>query len=72
MSEQHADDKILHQDAVEDVVDDELKRSSDVTALTDIAAAAGSAPTKTEYDALVVSHNKVLEVLRDSGLIPSA
>lgn len=65
------DDKILHQDAVEEVIGDELVAASDVGLLADVAVAAGSAPTKAEYDVLVARVNKVLEVLRDSGLIPS-
>lgn len=65
------DDKILHQDETEEVIDDRLKSASDVGVLANQVVAAGAAPTKAEYDALVASHNKVLETLRDSGLIPT-
>lgn len=64
------DDKILHQDATEEVIDDRLEDSSDVGVLVNVPAAA-AAPTQGEFNALVTSHNKVLETLRDSGLIPT-
>lgn len=75
------DNLIPHEDAVRDVVDSELTRASDVTALTDITAAVavGSAFSQAEVNAVVTKlnavitqQNKILEVLRDSGLIPSA
>jgi hypothetical protein len=65
------DRSVPHEDAHRGVVKDELKRGSDVGVLANQVVAAGAAPTKAEYDALVTSHNKVLEVLRDSQLIPT-
>lgn len=70
-SGQEPGDKVLHQDAVEEVIDDQLERTSNVGVLANVPAAA-AAPTKAEYDALATSHNSVLQVLRDAGLIPSA
>lgn len=67
-----ADTHVPHEDAHREVIDEQLERASDVGVLADQAAAAGANPTKAEYDALVASHNSVLEVLRDAGLIPIA
>lgn len=68
---QHEGDIIPHQDQVEEVIDDQLKRTSAVGVLPNRAVAAGANPTKAEYDTLVASHNSVLQVLRDAGLIPT-
>jgi len=65
------DRNVPHEAGVAAAATDQLKRGSDVGVLANIAVAVGSAPTKAEYDALVVSHNKVLEVLRDTQLIPT-
>lgn len=65
------DKTVPHEAAHRGVVKDELKRGSDVGVLADRVVAAGANPTKAEFDALVASHNKVLEVLRDSQLIPT-
>jgi hypothetical protein len=69
--QQQPGDRILHQNAVEDVVDDQLERASDEGVMADVAAAV-AAPTQAEFNALQESHNKVLGVLRDAGLIPTA
>lgn len=66
-----ADSTVPHQSEHRDLIKDQLRRGSDVVAIADHTAAAGANPTKAEYDALVVKFNKVLEVLRDTGLIPS-
>lgn len=75
------DDKILHQDAVEEVVDDHLGRASDQTALTDLTAAVavGSSFVQAEVNAVVTKvnavitqQNAILGVLRDANLLPSA
>jgi len=66
------DHHVPHEDAHREVIDEQLERSSDVAVIADHTAAAGANPTKAEYDALVVKFNKVLETLRDSGLIPTA
>lgn len=66
------DRTVPHEDAHRALILDALKRGSDVVALPDRVVAAGANPTKAEFDALVTSHNKVLEVLRDTGLIPAA
>ena len=65
------DKHVPHEAAQREVVKDGLKAGSDVGVLANITVAAGAAPTKAEYDTLVTSHNKVLEVLRDSQLIPT-
>lgn len=66
------DHHVPHEDEQREVIDEQLARSSDVGVLADQEPAAGANPTKAEYDDLIVSHNKVLEVLRDAGLIPTA
>lgn len=65
------DRNVPHEAEVREVVKEGLTAGSDVGVLANIAVAAGANPTKAEYDALVTSHNKVLEVLRDTGLIPT-
>lgn len=65
------DNRVTHEAAHREVVKDGLRAGSDVGVLANIAVAVGSAPTKAEFDALVASHNKVLEVLRDAELIPT-
>lgn len=65
------DQHVPHEDAHRQVIDEQLKRSSDVGVLADIPAAAAP-PTQAEFNALRASHNKVLETLRDSGMIPTA
>lgn len=65
------DKNVPHEAEQREVVRDGLKAGSDVGTIADVTAAAGANPTKAEYDALVVKFNKVLEVLRDSQLIPT-
>jgi len=71
MSEQRPGDTIPHQQETEGVIDKRLEDTSTVGVLADVAAAA-AAPTQAEFNALVTSHNSVLQVLRDAGLIPTA
>ena len=65
------DRNVPHEAAHREVIKDGLRAGSDVGVLANVVVAAGAAPTKAEYDVLVASHNKVLEVLRDSQLIPT-
>lgn len=72
-------DKVLHQDAVEEVISDELDENletklaatSDHAAIADLAAPSA---TYVEAEALAARGkiNEILDVLRDSGLIPSS
>lgn len=80
MDEQHAGDKILHQDAVEDVVadvaegvvDQELKDLSTQVAVTNLVAiTGGESPTEVEHNAVITRVNLLTQVLRDAGLIPA-
>jgi hypothetical protein len=68
--EQNPNDIVLHEDAIKQVVDDRLQQKSNVGALADVPAAV-AAPTQAEFNALQASHNSVLQVLRDAGLIPA-
>lgn len=65
------DRHVPHEAAQREVVKDGLKAGSDVGVIANAAVAAGANPTKAEYDALVGKFNLVLEVLRDSQLIPT-
>lgn len=77
--EQHAGDKVLHQDSVEDVIEENvaenletnLAATSDHAAIADLAAPSAG---YVEAEALAARNkiNEILDVLRDSGLIPSA
>lgn len=70
---QRPDDTIPHQDLVEDVIDAELVTASDHAAIADLAAiTGGESPTEAEHNLVVGKVNEILDVLRDSGLIPSA
>lgn len=74
-----ANEEILHQDDVEDVIDDKVEEvledklggTSDHAAIADLAAPSG---TYVEAEALAARNkiNEILDVLRDSKLIPSA
>lgn len=68
---QQPGDKILHQDAVEEVVDDQLERTSDHAAIADLASP-GASYVQAEAVAARDKINEILDVLRDAGLIPSA
>jgi hypothetical protein len=65
------DTNVPHESAVDKAVDDQMARTSTQSAIPNAAAAAGSAPTKAEYDTVVAKLNQVLGVLRDAELIPS-
>lgn len=70
---QHQSDEVLHQDAVEGVVDDELKDLSTQAAITNLVAiTGGESPTEAEHNAVITRVNLLTQVLRDSGLIPSS
>lgn len=69
--EQRPGDTIPHQQETEGVIDQRLEDTSAVGVLADVPAAA-AAPTQAEFNALQASHNSVLQVLRDAGLIPTA
>lgn len=78
---QHPSDKVLHQDAheelIEEVLDDELEEAnadlSSQAAITDLAAiTGGEVPTEVEHNAVRTRVNLLTQVLRDAGLIPSA
>lgn len=71
MDRQHDDDKVLHQDAVEEVISDELVAASDHAAITDLTAASASY-VQAEATATRNKINEILDVLRDAGLIPSS
>lgn len=66
-----SDHHVPHEDAHREVIDEQLQRTSNVGVLADVAAAA-AAPTQAEFNALRASHNSVLQVLRDAGLVPTA
>lgn len=66
------DDKILHQDAVEEVIDDQLSRTSDHAAIADLPATASVGYVQAEGTSQNVKINEILDVLRDAGLIPAA
>lgn len=68
---QRSDDNVLHEQAHDENIREELEDASAVGVLTDIPAAA-AAPTQAEFNALRASHNSVLTVLRNAGLIPTA
>lgn len=65
------DKNVPHEAAVAAAATDQLKRGSDVGVIANAVVAAGANPTKAEYDALVGKVNAVLEVLRDTQLIPT-
>lgn len=79
MSEQHDSDKILHQDDVEEVIEENvaenietnLAATSDHAAIADLASPSG---TYVQAEAVAARDkiNEILDVLRDAGLIPSA
>lgn len=71
---QHDSDKVLHQDAVEEVVDERLDGvTSENTAITDLVAiTGGESPTEAEHNATRTAINAILARLRSSGIIPSS
>jgi fructose-bisphosphate aldolase class 1 len=68
--EQHDSDKILHESAVEDVVDQELQDVSTHAAIANVAAPSAGY-VQAEATATVNALNAALQVLRDAGLIPA-
>lgn len=71
MSDQNPSDKILHQDAVEEVIEDHLVDASTQAAVTNLVPVSASY-TKSEIDAIVTRVNVLTQVCRDAGLIPNA
>lgn len=74
MSDVQADgDKILHQDSVEDVIDERLDGvTAENTTIADLTAiTGGESPTEAEYNAVVTKVNAILAALRNSGIIPT-
>lgn len=67
---QHDGDSVLHQDAIEDVIDQRLEDASDDPAIPDLANASPSY-VQAEATATRTTLNKVLAVMRDAGLIPT-
>lgn len=71
MEDQQPDDKILHQTATEQVIEDHTEATSDHAAIADLAS-----PSTTYVQAEAVAArgkiNEILDVLRDANLIPSA
>lgn len=65
------DQFVPHEAQVDKAILAELARVSQVPALPNIGNSA-AAPTQAEHNALVASHNQVLQVLRDAKLIPAA
>ena len=63
-------DKVLHQDSVEEVIDDHLTDASLQEAIDDLAAASNSY-SKVEADEVRDTLNSVLGILRDAKLLPS-
>ena len=68
---QYQGSKILHQDAVEEVIADKLGTLSDEGPIADLANASSSY-VQAEATATRTTLNKVLGVLRDAGLIPES
>lgn len=65
------DRRVPHEAAHRKVVDDELKRISDHAAIPDLASSASDAYDQSEAEAVRSTVNEILDVMRDSGLIPS-
>ena len=65
------DKEILHQDDVENVIDEELKNLSTHAAIADLADASSSY-VQAEATETRTAVNDILVVLRDAGLIPSS
>lgn len=64
-------DTIPHQQETEDATDAQLERTSDHAAIADLASPSGSY-VQAEAVAARGKINEILDVLRDSGLIPAA
>lgn len=75
------EEDILHQDDVEEVIGEtvgevletKLATTSDHAAIADLVAiTGGQSPTEAEHNLVIAAVNEIFDVLRDSGLIPSA
>lgn len=68
---QRPDDTVPHQDEQEDLVDEQLKATSDHAAIADLASPGG---TYAQAEAIAARDkiNEILDVLRDAGLIPAS
>ena len=67
-----ADDEILHQDDVEDVIGDVIEEGvgEDNAAIASfVAITGGEAPTEAEFNALGAKLNLVLAALRNNGIL---
>lgn len=66
-------DRILHQDSVEEVVDERLDGvTSENVAITDLVAiTGGQSPTEAEHNLVITAINSILAALRSSGIIPT-
>ena len=65
------DTKVQHEVQVDAAVDDQLARTSDHAAIADLASPSASY-VQAEAVAARNKINEILDVLRDSGLIPSS
>ena len=70
MSDQNPSDTILHQDAVENVIDERLEDASSQGAIA-TPASPGASYVQAEVVALRTAIAAILVVLRDAGLIPT-
>ena len=70
MSDQNPSDKILHQDAVESVIDERLEDASSQDAIA-TPASPGASYVQAEVVALRTAIVGMLGVMRDAGLIPT-
>lgn len=68
---EHDGSKILHQHDTESVIDQRLEDSSTQVAIPNVASP-GASYVQAEAVATRDAVNKILGVLRDSGLIPSS
>lgn len=66
-------DDVLHQDAVEGVVDERIDGvTTENTAIADLVAiTGGEVPTEAEHNLVVAKVNAILAALRSNGTIPT-
>lgn len=72
MSMQDDDDKVLHQDAHEEVIDEAIEAGvgEDNAAIASfVAITGGEAPTEAEFNALGAKVNSILAALRNNGIV---
>ena len=71
--QQHDSDVVLHQDAVEEVVDSRLDgvlaENEAIAYLTPITG--GQSPTEAEHNTLMGAVNNIIEALMNSKVLPS-